>query len=205
LQIPSKILEDAVEAFSRLPGIGQKSALRLVLHLLKTNREQVENFGDILLRLHLELRYCKNCHNIAAAEICSICSDPKRDSSMICVVEDIRDVMAIENTSSYKGHYHVLGGLISPMDGVGPSQLHFDSLCEKAGTGVVAGVIAALSTTMEGDTTLFYLYKRLKPFEVRISTLARGVAIGGALEYADEVTLGRSIINRVPYENQLVK
>lgn len=205
MQIPSEILEDAVEAFSRLPGIGQKSALRLVLHLLKTNREQVENFGDILLRLHKELRYCRNCHNIAAAEICAICSDPKRDASTICVVEDIRDVMAIENTSSYKGLYHVLGGLISPMDGVGPSQLHFDSLCDKAGKGDVAEVIAALSTTMEGDTTLFYLYKRLKPFEVRISTLARGVAIGGALEYADEVTLGRSIINRVPYENHLVK
>lgn len=205
MQITSKILEDAVEAFSRLPGIGQKSALRLVLHLLKTNREHVESFGDILLRLHKELRYCRNCHNIAAAEICSICSDPKRDASTICVVEDIRDVMAIENTSSYKGLYHVLGGLISPMDGVGPSQLNFESLCDKAGRGDVVEVIAALSTTMEGDTTLFYLYKRLKPYEVRISTLARGVAIGGALEYADEVTLGRSIINRVPYENDLVK
>lgn len=204
-QIPSKILDEAVEAFSRLPGIGNKTALRLVLHLLKSNREQVEHFGNVLQRLHSELRYCKSCHNISAADLCSICADPRRDNSTICVVEDIRDVMAIENTSSYKGLYHVLGGLISPMDGVGPSQLNFESLCQKAGDGAVGEVISALSTTMEGDTTLFYLYKKLKPYDVRISTLARGVAIGGALEYADEVTLGRSIINRVPYENHLVK
>lgn len=177
----------------------------MVLHLLKTSPEKVERFGDVLLRLRRELRYCSNCHNITAAELCGICSDPRRDSSTVCVVEDIRDVIAIENTSSYKGHYHVLGGLISPMDGIGPSQINIDSLCEKTAKGEISEVIAALSTTMEGDTTLFYLYKKLKPYEVRISTLARGVAIGGALEYADEVTLGRSIINRVPYENHLVK
>ena len=177
----------------------------MVLHLLRTSPEKVEKFGDVLTRLRKELRYCNQCHNISGSEICSICSDPRRDGSLVCVVEDIRDVIAIENTSSYKGHYHVLGGLISPMDGIGPSQINIESLCEKTARGEVQEVIAALSTTMEGDTTLFYLYKKLKPFDIRISTLARGVAIGGALEYADEVTLGRSIINRVPYENHLVK
>jgi recombination protein RecR len=205
LQTPSSILDEAIEAFSQLPGIGQKSALRMVLHLLKTPAENVEHFGEVLIRLRKELRYCRNCHNISSEELCSICTDPKRDPQLVCVVEDIRDVMAIENTSSYKGLYHVLGGLISPMDGIGPSQLNIESLCEKTGRGEVQEVIAALSTTMEGDTTLFYLYKKLKPFDVKISTLARGVAIGGALEYADEVTLGRSIINRVPYDNQLIK
>lgn len=177
----------------------------MVLHLLKTSPERVEQFGEVLIRLRKELRYCRNCHNISGEELCSICSDRKRDASLICVVEDIRDVMAIENTLQYKGHYHVLGGLISPMDGIGPSQLNIDSLCDKTGRGEVTEVIAALSTTMEGDTTLFYLYKKLKPYDVKMSTLARGVAIGGALEYADEVTLGRSIINRIPYDNHLVK
>lgn len=205
MQLPSKVLDEAIEAFAQLPGIGRKSALRMVLHLLKTSPERVEQFGEVLIRLRKELRYCQNCHNISAEALCSICSDQRRDASLVCVVEDIRDVMAIENTLQYKGHYHVLGGLISPMDGIGPSQLNIDSLCEKTGRGEVAEVIAALSTTMEGDTTLFYLYKKLKPFDVKMSTLARGVAIGGALEYADEVTLGRSIINRVPYDNHLVK
>ena len=205
MQLPSKVLDEAIEAFAQLPGIGRKSALRMVLHLLKTSPERVEQFGEVLIRLRKELRYCQNCHNISGEALCSICSDQKRDASLVCVVEDIRDVMAIENTLQYKGHYHVLGGLISPMDGIGPSQLNIDSLCEKTGRGEVAEVIAALSTSMEGDTTLFYLYKKLKPFDVKMSTLARGVAIGGALEYADEVTLGRSIINRVPYDNHLVK
>jgi recombination protein RecR len=205
LALSSRILDEAVEAFSQLPGIGQKSALRMVLHLLRTDPEKVAHFGDVLQRLRKELRYCENCHNIASHALCDICSDPRRDASLVCVVEDLRDVIAIENTSSYKGHYHVLGGLISPMDGIGPSQLTIDSLVNKLSAGTVQEVIAALSTTMEGDTTLFYLYKKLKPLEIRISTLARGVAVGGALEYADEVTLGRSIINRVPYENQLVK
>ncbi len=205
MQIPSKILDEAIDAFSQLPGIGQKSALRMVLHLLKTSPEHVTHFGEVLIRLRKELRYCQRCHNIAAADTCDICLDPRRDQQTICVVEDIRDVMAIENTASFKGVYHVLGGLISPMDGIGPSQLHIETLCEKAAQGEVREVIAALSTTMEGDTTLFYLSKKLKPFDIKISTLARGVAIGGALEYADEVTLGRSIINRVPYENQIVR
>ncbi len=205
MQTPSKVLDDAIDAFSTLPGIGKKSALRMVLHLLKTSPEKVEQFGEALIRLRKELRYCRNCHNISAEELCSICSDPRRDASLVCVVEDIRDVIAIENTMQYKGHYHVLGGLISPMDGIGPSQLNIESLCEKTGRGEISEVISALSTTMEGDTTLFYLYKKLKPYAVKVSTLARGVAIGGALEYADEVTLGRSILNRIPYDNQLVK
>lgn len=205
MALPSKILEEAAEAFSQLPGIGQKSALRMVLHLLKMPASQVEHFGDVLIRLRKELRYCRQCHNVSSEELCSICTDARRDGELVCVVEDIRDVIAIENTGQFKGHYHVLGGLISPMDGVGPSQLQIESLCEKAASGRIREVIMALSTTMEGDTTLFYLYKKLKGAEVSISTLARGVAIGGALEYADEVTLGRSILNRVPYENQLVK
>ncbi len=205
MALPSNILEESVEAFAQLPGIGQKSALRMVLHLLRMPQANVEHFGELLLRLRRELRHCSNCHNISSGERCDICSDPRRDPRTICVVEDIRDVIAIENTGQYKGHYHVLGGLISPMDGIGPSQLNIESLCDKVGRAEADEIIAALSTTMEGDTTLFYLYKKLKPFDIRISTLARGVAVGGALEYADEVTLGRSIINRVPYENQLVK
>lgn len=205
LNLPSKLLEDAVQSFARLPGIGQKSALRMVLHLLRMPPDQVDHFGETLLRLRKELRYCKNCHNVCSDEICSICSDTKRFTNLVCVVEDIRDVIAIENTAQYKGHYHVLGGLISPMDGVGPSQLNIETLVEKVALGNTEEVVVALSTTMEGDTTLFYLYKKLKPYNIRISTLARGVSVGGELEYADEVTLGRSIVNRVLYENELVK
>lgn len=205
MNLPSKLLDDAVQAFAQLPGIGQKSALRMVLHLLKVPAEQPERFGELLMRLRRELQYCTNCHNVSGASLCDICNDPRRDQSTVCVVEDIRDVIAVENTAQFKGVYHVLGGLISPMDGVGPAQLQVDTLMEKANSGNVNEIIMALSTTMEGDTTLFYLYKKLKPSEIRISTLARGVAIGGALEYADELTLGRSILNRVPYENQLVK
>ncbi len=205
MNLPSKLLDDAVQAFAQLPGIGQKSALRMVLHLLRVPPESVDRFGETLIRLRKELRYCNNCHNISTEEICNICRDPKREQGLVCVVEDIRDVIAIENTGQFKGLYHVLGGLISPMDGVGPSQLTIDSLVGKAGNGFVNEVIVALSTTMEGDTTLFYLYKKLKPLEIKVSTLARGVAIGGELEYADEVTLGRSIVHRVPYDNQLVK
>ena len=177
----------------------------MVLHLLRVPPESVDRFGETLIRLRKELRYCNNCHNISTEEICNICRDPKREQGLVCVVEDIRDVIAIENTGQFKGLYHVLGGLISPMDGVGPSQLTIDSLVGKAGNGLVNEVMVALSTTMEGDTTLFYLYKKLKPLEIKVSTLARGVAIGGELEYADEVTLGRSIVNRVLYDNQLVK
>ncbi len=205
VNLPSKLLEDTVQAFAQLPGIGQKSALRMVLHLLKMQPENVERMGETIIRLRKELRYCKNCHNIASEDICSICSDSRRDRSIVCVVEDVRDVIAIENTGQFKGLYHVLGGLISPMDGIGPSQLNIDSLVEKAASQSVTEIMVALSTTMEGDTTLFYLFKKIKPLNIPVSTLARGVAIGGELEYADEVTLGRSIVNRVPYDNQLVK
>jgi recombination protein RecR len=177
----------------------------MVLHLLRVPPESVDRFGETLIRLRKELRYCNNCHNISTEDICNICRDPKREQGLVCVVEDIRDVIAIENTGQFKGLYHVLGGLISPMDGVGPSQLTIESLVSKASNGHVNEVMVALSTTMEGDTTLFYLYKKLKPLDIKVSTLARGVAIGGELEYADEVTLGRSIVNRVPYDNQLVK
>ena len=202
---PSKLFEEAVNEFSRLPGIGRKSALRMVLHLLKFNKEEVNRFGEALINLRQQISYCKNCHNISETEVCNICSDRKRDSELICVVEDIRDVMAIENTNQFKGVYHVLGGIISPMDGIGPSQLTIESLIQKVEQQKFREVVFALSTTMEGDTTLFYIFKKLKPFDIQITTLARGVAIGGELEYADEVTLGRSIVNRVPYENDLVK
>ena len=205
MNLPSKLLDDTVQAFAQLPGIGQKSALRMVLHLLKMQPDNVERMGETIIRLRKELRYCKNCHNIASEDICSICSDSRRDRSIVCVVEDVRDVIAIENTGQFKGLYHVLGGLISPMDGIGPSQLNIDSLVEKAASQSISEIMVALSTTMEGDTTLFYLFKKIKPLNVPVSTLARGVAIGGELEYADEVTLGRSIVNRVPYDNQLVK
>jgi recombination protein RecR len=201
MNLPSKLLDDAVQAFAQLPGIGQKSALRMVLHLLKVPAEQPERL------VNCSCVFAGNC-SIAQIVIMfpvQVSATPRRDQSTVCVVEDIRDVIAVENTAQFKGVYHVLGGLISPMDGVGPAQLQVDTLMEKASSGNVNEIIMALSTTMEGDTTLFYLYKKLKPSEIRISTLARGVAIGGALEYADELTLGRSILNRVPYENQLVK
>lgn len=204
-QFSSKLLEDAVNEFARLPGIGRKTALRLVLSLLKQPAHEVEQFGNTIIRLRSNITYCKTCHNISEKEICNICSNPKREKNIICVVEDIRDVLAIENTSQYRGLYHVLGGIINPMEGIGPSQLNVESLVEKARKGIIDEVIMALSTTMEGDTTVFYLYKKLKPFDVKISTIARGVAIGGELEYADEITLGRSIINRTLYENSLVK
>ena len=201
----SRILEETVTEFSRLPGIGKRTALRLVLHLLKASKEDSSRLGEALVRLHSEVKYCSICHNISEKEVCEVCSDPKRDRQFLCIVEDIRDVIAIENTQQYKGHYHILGGIISPMDGIGPSQLNINSLVEKTANGIINEVIMALSATMEGDTTVFYISKRLKDTDVKISILARGVAIGGELEFADEVTLGRSLINRVPYENTLVK
>ena len=201
----SKLLEDAVNEFAALPGIGRKTALRLVLSLLKRPVNEVEQFGNTIIRLRCNINYCKSCNNISETEICNICSNPKRNKNIVCVVEDIRDVLAVENTSQYTGLYHVLGGIINPMEGIGPSQLNIESLLEKASNGTIDEVIMALSTTMEGDTTVFYLYKKLKPYDVKISTIARGIAIGGELEYADEITLGRSIVNRTPYENSLVK
>ena len=202
---PSRLLEEAVHELSRLPGIGRKGALRLALHLLKQNTTDVERFGKAIINLRTSIQYCSNCHNISETELCTICANPRRDTGVICVVQDIRDVLAVENTSQYNGQYHVLGGIISPMDGIGPSQLHIDSLVEKVSKNNTTEIIMALSATMEGDTTVFYISKKLNEFDVRISILARGVAIGGELEYADEVTLGRSIVNRVPYENALVR
>jgi recombination protein RecR len=201
----SKLLEAAVNEFASLPGIGKKTALRLVLSLLKRSEEDVKQFGETIIRLRSNINYCKSCHNISESEICAICVDLKREHNLVCVVEDIRDVLAIENTTQYRGLYHVLGGIINPMEGIGPSQLNIESLLEKAGKGTIDEIIMALNTTMEGDTTVFYLYKKLKPFNVKISAIARGVAIGGELDYADEITLGRSIVNRTPYENSLVK
>lgn len=202
---PSRLLENAVNEFSKLPGIGRKSALRLVLHLLRQNKEEVNSFGNSLIQLRNEIKHCKICHNISDTEMCQICSNPSRNNSVICVVENIRDVMSIENTHQFNGLYHVLGGIISPMDGIGPAELEIDSLVERVDAGDVVEIILALSTTMEGDTTNFYIYRKLKDREVKISTLARGVSIGDELEYTDEITLGRSLMNRVPFESSLGK
>ncbi len=196
----SKLIEQAVNEFSKLPGVGKKTALRYVLHLLKQDEMQLDVLGNTVLKLRNELKYCNNCHNISDKEICEICSNASRDQSTVCVVEDIRDVMAIENTQQYKGIYHVLGGIISPMDGIGPSDINIETLVKKVAEQKVSEVIMALSTTMEGDTTNFYIYKRLKEFNISLSTIARGISIGDELEYTDEITLGRSILNRVPYE-----
>ena len=205
MNFSSKLLETAVSEFSKLPGVGQKTALRLVLHLLKQDIDEVERFSTSISKLRNGIQFCGVCHNISDSSICEICSAPKRDRSLVCVVEDTRDVMAIENTSQYNGLYHVLGALISPMDGIGPSDLEVDSLIERLKAGEIKEVIFALSTTMEGDTTIFYLHKRLKDFNISISTIARGIAFGGELEYVDEITLGRSITTRVPYENAMAK
>ena len=203
MNFSSKLLEDAVAEFARLPGVGQKTALRLVLHLLNQNNEDVARFTQSLNKLKNEIQFCKTCLNISDNEICEICASTKRDHTLICVVEDTRDVMAIENTSQFNGVYHVLGGLISPMDGIGPTDLEVDSLVKRLENRETKEVIFALSATMEGDTTLFYLHKRLKTFDIIISTIARGIAFGGELEYVDEITLGRSITTRVPYTNSL--
>ena len=205
MNFSSKLLEDAVSEFSKLPGVGQKTALRLVLHLLNKEKEEVAHFGNSIIRLRNEIKHCSVCHNISDQNICEICTASKRDKEIICVVEDTRDVMAVENTSQYFGVYHVLGGLISPMDGVGPSDLFIDSLVQRVATTTVKEIILALSATMEGDTTLFYLYKRLKDFQIPITTIAKGIAFGGELEYADEITLGRSIVTRVPYETSNIR
>lgn len=202
---PSKLLENAVNELSKLPGIGKKTALRLALHLLKLDENEVENFGHSIIKLKQEICYCKNCHNISDSDICEICSNLKRNHTFICVVEDIRDVLAIENTSQFNGIYHVLGGIISPMEGIGPSNLNIESLVNKVATGNITEIIMALPATMEGDTTNFYIYKQLKDYEVIITTIARGIAVGDNLEYTDEVTLGRSIINRMPYESGFKK
>lgn len=205
MNFPSKLIEEAVEQFAKLPGVGRKTALRLALNLLQMDKEEVNRFGQAFIDLRNHINYCSDCHNISDLEVCEICANPTRDGSLLCVVEDIRDVMAIENTHQFKGKYHVLGGIISPMDGIGPSELNIESLVQKVQSGLVKEVIMALSTTMEGDTTNFYIFKKLKDSNVKLSVIARGISIGDELEYADEVTLGRSILNRTPYENSLVQ
>jgi len=202
-RFPSKLLEHAVEQFAGLPGIGRKTALRLVLHLLRSEVEEVEEFSRAILSLRKEVKHCDICHNISDTDRCVICSNPSRNQSLVCVVESIRDVLSIENTHQFNGLYHVLGGIISPMDGIGPTDLTVGSLVGRVMAGGVEEVILALSTTMEGDTTNFYLYRKLKDLDVKITTLARGVSIGGELEYADEITLGRSILNRTNYSESL--
>lgn len=197
---PSTLLENAVNEFAKLPGIGRKTALRLVLHLLRQDDSQVEDFARALVTLKQEIKYCNCCHNISDSEVCNICSDKSRDASTICVVENIREVMAIENTIQFKGLYHVLGGIISPIDGIGPSDLQIAGLEERVRSGEVKEVILALSATMEGDTTNFYIFRKLQPYDVKVSIIARGVSVGDEIEYADEVTLGRSILNRTPFD-----
>jgi len=204
MDFSSRLLERAVDEFGRLPGVGRKTALRLVLHLLQQPDEEVARFTGAIDQLKEQIKYCKTCFNISDDHVCAICSSPKRDRQTICVVEDTRDVMAIENTQQYQGLYHVLGGLISPMDGIGPSDLRIEPLLERVRNASVSEVILALSATMEGDTTIFYLYRKLKDFGIPITTIARGIAFGGELEYVDEITLGRSIVTRVPYERTAV-
>lgn len=199
----SQLLEKAVSEFSRLPGIGRKTALRLVLWMLRQENTDVEQFAEALLNLKHEIKYCHTCHNISDSDLCPICSDPRRDISTVCVVESVQDVMAIENTQQFKGVYHVLGGVISPMDGMGPGDIEIDSLVSRVSSGDIREVILALSPTMEGDTTNFYIYRKLAPYtDVKISIIARGISVGNELEYTDEVTLGRSIINRTIFEGK---
>ena len=205
MNFSSRKIEQAVEEISRLPGIGKKTALRLALHLLRRPEGQTDALTAALVDLRQNTTFCGTCHTLSDTETCSICASPKRDSSIVCVVEDVRDVMAIENTGGYQGTYHVLGGLISPMDGVGPGDLTIDHLVHKLQSGVIEELVFALNTTMEGDTTNFYLYRKVKDFNIKFTTIARGIAVGDELEFADEVTLGRSIQQRIPYEQSLPK
>ncbi len=200
-KLPSRLMDDAVEAFASLPGIGRKTALRLVLHLMRRDQEGVERFGQALLRLRREIRFCRVCHNAADAELCGICANPARNRGLVCVVENIRDLLAIEQTGQYAGRYHVLGGVISPLEGVGPEQLAVESLLERARSGEMTEVILAVPPTVEGDTTMYYLSRRLEPLGIRVTAIARGVSFGGDLEYVDELTLARSIATRRPYHS----
>ena len=199
MNFPSKLVENAVEQLSSLPGIGRKSALRLVLHMLKKDKLTVEQFGDSFIQLINRINYCSRCYSISDSSLCEVCSNPKRNSEIICIVEDIRVMLAIENTMQYKGVYHLLGGLISPIDGIGPSDIRIDELIERITIDNIKEIIFALSTTMEGDTTNYYLFRRLKDYDIKISSIARGIAIGDELEYTDEITLGTAIISRTPY------
>ena len=199
---PSQLLEKAVQEFSKLPGIGRKTALRLVLYQLRQDPEDVQSFVEAIAKMKQEVHYCRRCHNISDSDVCPICADQRRDSSTICVVENVQDVMAVEHTQQYRGLYHVLGGVISPMDGIGPADLEIESLVKRVEEEHILEVILALSSTMEGDTTNFYIFRKLAPYDVRLSIIARGIPVGDELEYADEVTLGRSILNRTPFEGK---
>lgn len=201
----SKYIDEVVNEFSKLPGIGKKTALRFALHLLRKNKDQSEKLGNAIINLSNNAKYCSTCYNISDTDVCNICSSESRDKSIICIVQDIKDIMAIENTGHFKGVYHVLGGLISPMDGVGPKDLNIEPMVERVANKEVIEIIIALSATMEGDTTAFYIFKKLKDVEVLISSIARGVAIGDELEYTDELTLGKSILNRVKYESAVAR
>ncbi|MDO9001193.1 MAG: recombination mediator RecR [Bacteroidota bacterium] len=205
MEFSSKIIEQAVEAFAQLPGVGKKTALRYVLHVIKQDKSEIELLAKLLLQLKTDLKYCQKCHNISEQNICEICLNPLRDETTICVVQDYRDVMAIENTGLYKGHYHVLGGIISPLDGITPSSLNIETLVNKVSTGNIVEVILALNATMEGETTSFYIFRKLAPYKTKLSAIARGIAVGDELEYADEVTLGRSITNRIPFDSLMKK
>lgn len=205
MNFPSKVVENAVENLSSLPGIGKRTALRLTLHLLKQKKETTKALGNAMIELSNNINYCRNCFSISEDNLCEICKDPKRDQYTICIIEDIRVLMAIENTMQYKGVYHVLGGLISPMDGIGPDDIRIKELLEKLENTEIKEIIFALSTTMEGDTTNYYLFKHLSQYNIKISSIARGISIGDELEYADEVTLGTAISSRLPYENSLTK
>jgi recombination protein RecR len=205
MKYSSKLITDAVAEFTKLPGIGEKTALRLVLHLLKQDEDKVQLFGDSVIRMRREVKFCNRCHNVSDNELCEICGNAHRDQSLVCLVESIRDVIAIENTNIYRGVYHVLGGIISPIDGVGPEKLNIESLLQRVSAGGVKEIIMAISPTIEGDTTIFYISKKLKSFNVPVTTIARGISFGGELEYTDEMTLARSIATRLPYENYLIK
>ncbi len=205
MEFSSKIIEQAVEAFAQLPGVGKKTALRYVLHVIKQDKMQVDALGKLISQLKTDLKFCQKCHNISEQNTCEICLNPLRDETTICIVQDYRDVMAIENTGLYKGHYHILGGIISPLDGVTPSSLNIETLVAKVSSGNVAEIILALNATMEGETTSFYIFRKLAPYKVKLSAIARGIAVGDELEYADEVTLGRSITNRIPFDSLMKK
>lgn len=205
MEFSSKIIEQAVDAFAQLPGVGKKTALRYVLQVIKQDKTQVEALSKLLLQLKTDLKFCIKCHNISEQNTCEICLNPSRDETTICVVQDYRDVMAIENTGLYKGRYHVLGGIISPVDGITPSSLNIETLVNKVSEGAISEIILALNATMEGETTSFYIFRKLAPYNIKMSAIARGIAVGDELEYADEVTLGRSITNRIPFDSLMKK
>ena len=205
MEFSSKIIKQAVDAFAQLPGVGKKTALRFVLHVIKQEQYKTDNFSKLINQLKTDLKFCTKCHTISEQDICEICANPLRDEKIICVVQDYRDVLAIENTGLYKGHYHVLGGLISPLEGITPSSLNIESLTTKLEANVINEIILALNATMEGETTSFYIFRKIAPYQVKLSAIARGIAVGDELEYADEVTLGRSILNRIPFDSLLKK